>query len=133
MKLQAIATVISLITNNINSKYTSMNINTIKSLIKNFLFTSTEPFTPAFVTKKMTTVVMKSDEPNNGLIELIALSSPDEIDEKTSGAPFPKARRVTPASDSGILNFTVINSSAGDKYSSAVVLMRYIKTKNMKH
>lgn len=100
--------------------------------MKNFLFTGTEPFTPALVTKKITTVVMNSDDPNKGLIELMALLSPDEIDENTSGAPFPKASKVTPARDSGILNLTVMNSRAGDRYSSAVELMRYINIKNTK-
>ena len=110
-----------------------MNMNTIKSLMKNVLFTSTDPFTPALVTRKMTTVVMKREDPNRGLIELIALSSPEDIEENTSGAPFPKASRVTPARDSGMPNYTVMYSSAGDRYSSAVVLMLYMKMKNMKH
>ena len=92
-----------------------------------------DPFTPAFVAKHKTTVVMKSDDPNSGLIELIALSSPAEIDENTSGAPFPNARSVTPAKDSGMPNFTVKNSSAGDRYSSAVELILYMNIKNMKH
>ena len=38
-----------------------------------------------------------------------------EIAEKTSGAPLPNAKNVTPANDSGICKFTFKLSSAGDK------------------
>ena len=37
------------------------------------------------------------------------------IAEKTSGAPFPKARKVTPASESLSPNFVVIVSRAGER------------------
>lgn len=43
------------------------------------------------------------------------------MDVNTSGAPFPKARNVTPASDSEKPNLLVMNSSDGERYSSAVV------------
>ena len=53
-----------------------------------------------------------------------------DIEEKTSGAPLPNAIRVTPASDSDILNLVTINSIEGDKYSSAVDAKLYIKMKS---
>ena len=54
--------------------------------------------------------------------ELAALYAAEEaaIDEKMSGAPLPRARSVTPASDSDNLNLIVTNSRAGDRYKSAV-------------
>ena len=61
------------------------------------------------------------------LFELAGCQESDaEIAENTSGAPFPKARRVTPAKDSDILNLKVSCSSDGDKYMSAVELILYI-------
>jgi hypothetical protein len=54
-----------------------------------------------------------------------------DIEEKTSGAPLPKARNVTPANDSEILNLSVIYSSEGHRYSSAVDERIYI-SKNSK-
>lgn len=53
-----------------------------------------------------------------------------EIEEKTSGAPLPNAIKVTPASDSDILNLLTIYSMEGDKYSSAVDAKLYIKMKS---
>ena len=38
----------------------------------------------------------------------------------TSGAPFPNARKVTPAKDSEMCSLVAKVSKAGDKYSSAV-------------
>ena len=38
-----------------------------------------------------------------------------EMAEKTSGAPFPNASKVTPARDSDKPNFIVMNSKDGDK------------------
>lgn len=51
------------------------------------------------------------------------MPSPPDADkaEMTSGAPFPNARNVTPATDSEIFSFTAKVSKAGDKYPSAVV------------
>ena len=88
--------------------------------------------------RAVTTVEMKTAEPTRALMERSSFSvswspelDPDwaaAIAEKTSGAPFPKARRVTPASDSDSLNFMTIYSSEGDKYSSAVEARLYIRT-----
>ena len=50
------------------------------------------------------------------------------IDVNTSGAPLPKARNVTPASDSENPNLFVINSRDGERYSSAVVAKLYKST-----
>ena len=54
----------------------------------------------------------------------------DEIEENTSGAPLPKARNVTPANDSEILNLSVIYSSEGLRYSSAVDERIYMNNKS---
>ena len=43
-----------------------------------------------------------------------------DIEARTSGAPFPKARSVTPANDSENFNVSATFSKAGDKYPSAV-------------
>lgn len=56
--------------------------------------------------------------------------SADDIDEKTSGAPLPNAIKVTPASDSDILNLLTIYSILGDKNSSAVDAKLYMKMKS---
>jgi len=61
----------------------------------------------------------------------IALDLADDIDENTSGAPFPNARKVTPANDSDILNLSVMYSRDGLRYSSAVDERIYI-SKNRK-
>jgi len=53
-----------------------------------------------------------------------------EIEEKTSGAPLPNAIKVTPASDSDILNLLTIYSMEVDKYSSEVDAKLYIKMKS---
>ena len=73
------------------------------------------PSGEALVLNVMTTLVMNTVPPIRTHTELVALSSPAAIDEKISGAPFPNARKVTPASDSGILNLTVMNSSAVER------------------
>ena len=57
----------------------------------------------------------------------------EAIAAKTSGAPLPKARRVTPASDSGMRKVTVIVSSAGERYSLAVEPKLYMNTYSRKH
>jgi hypothetical protein len=44
------------------------------------------------------------------VLSLLAEEAVDDIDEKISGAPFPNASKVTPASDYDILNLTVMNS-----------------------
>jgi len=63
-----------------------------------------------------------------------SLSGVDElaaaIEEKTSGAPLPNAIRVTPASDSDILNLLTIYSMEVDKYSSEVDAKLYIEMKS---
>ena len=73
----------------------------------------------------MTTVVIKSTEPIRPLTaRLISLFSPESppaaIAEKTSGAPLPRASKVTPAIDSEQLNLSEIASKAGDRYESDV-------------
>jgi hypothetical protein len=45
------------------------------------------------------------------VLSLFAEEAVEDIDEKTSGAPFPNANKVTPASDYDILNLTVMNSN----------------------
>ena len=79
----------------------------------------------------MTTVIMKKVEPSSALaalllspikslLDTLVADDADDKLEKISGAPFPKARSVTPASDSEIPVIKVNLSSDGDKYSSAV-------------
>ena len=70
----------------------------------------------------MTTQEMKNEEPiNEETCKLSPSSSPPAaIDEKISGAPLPRANRVTPASDSEHDNLSEIASSAGERYESAV-------------
>jgi len=80
--------------------------------------------------KATTTAEMKKVPPT--MIAVLftpsGFSSPTAaIDENTSGAPFPSAKSVTPASDSGNLNVVVIVSRAGDKKASAVSDKIYIK------
>ena len=76
----------------------------------------------ARVERTTTTVEMNNADPVRALIlNRVAflssglLSDTAEMAEKTSGAPLPKARRVTPASDSESPNLMVINSRDGDK------------------
>jgi len=64
-------------------------------------------------------VEMKIVEPTRLHILSKALSFA-EMAEKTSGAPLPRAKSVTPARDSEIFILTVRNSREGDRYSSAV-------------
>jgi hypothetical protein len=75
----------------------------------------------AFVDSQTTKLEMNSEEPRRGLKVDTASGPPAEMEVKTSGAPFPNARRVTPAKDSEIPNLTVMYSSEGERYSSAVV------------
>ena len=90
----------------------------------------------ALTAKNYTTVEMNKVDPTRLQILSKVLSgfgipsSPPllaDIAAKTSGAPLPSASRVTPASDSEIFSLLVMNSSAGDKYSSAVDDRLYMK------
>ena len=68
----------------------------------------------AYVDIDATTVDIKSVPPMIKLIEveasyIYAESSEAANEANKSGAPFPKARRVTPAKDSGIENLTTMN------------------------
>ena len=82
--------------------------------------------------RETTTLVMKKVPPTMMDIDFVAaassMSDTAAMAAKTSGAPLPRAKRVTPASDSGILNASTIASSDGDKYSSAVDDSKYIPT-----
>ena len=77
---------------------------------------------PAKVVRAITTVQMKKVPPTNMQTALFA-SRPDEsspapaaaMEPKTSGAPFPKASKVTPAKDSGMLNLSTKNSRHGER------------------
>ena len=88
----------------------------------------------ALVVRNSTIVQIKNVPPIKIDTALHASSYPSPelpaaaIDANTSGAPFPKASRVTPANDSLQLNLSVMNSKHGDKYISAVLLKRYIIT-----
>lgn len=79
----------------------------------------------------MTHVIMKNVEPRRALaaaplspmkseVEALVADEADDILEKISGAPLPKASSVTPASDSEMPVMRVSLSSEGDRYSSAV-------------
>lgn len=87
------------------------------------------------VTNEITHVIMKNVDPSSALAEILLSlmkadgvlrvdDCADEMAEKISGAPFPKASRVTPASDSDIPDLIVSLSRAGERYSSAVSLKR---------
>ena len=76
----------------------------------------------ARVDNRTTTVEMNNADPVRALMlsRVACLSSGLALDtadmaENTSGAPLPKARRVTPAKDSDKPNLMVINSKDGDK------------------
>lgn len=77
---------------------------------------------PANVVRAITTVQMKKVPPTNMQTALSA-SLPDNsspapaaaIEPNTSGAPLPKARSVTPASDSGMLNLSTKYSRHGER------------------
>jgi len=93
--------------------------------------------------KEITIDVRNTDEPKSAHTELVLspiflsfwfpsfydAEAADAIEENTSGAPLPNAKNVTPASDSLILNLTVIYSRLGERYSSAVDARLYMKTK----
>ena len=111
------------------------------SLIKKFFVTQVFlPGTLQKFTRPRTTDDKKSVDPRRAqtgkLLSPIfaSLVSPsdkaddfaDEIEENTSGAPLPKAKNVTPANDSEIQNRSVIYSSEGLRYSSAVEERMYI-------
>ena len=102
----------------------------IKSLIKKrgvtMIFLIGFPFLSgfkfeAFVLMAVTTVEMNNVPPKIRLMEVVpSITSPSlpELaanEAKKSGAPFPKARRVTPANDSGILNLVVIKAKLGER------------------
>lgn len=115
------------------------------SLIKNYgvtlIFLMGGPFGSLFMlvaraVKKITTVQIKNVPPikmHTGWLasrDVLPLGSPAAaIEPNTSGAPLPKARRVTPASDSLQLNLSVINSKHGERYASAVSDSKYIPMK----
>ena len=93
-------------------------------------------FGATLVERSITTEEMNTEEPIKALMlrrmfsELIS-PVPDlaaAIAEKTSGAPFPNAKSVTPASDSERPNLVVNASKDGDKYESAVEAKIYIST-----
>ena len=71
---------------------------------------------------------MKKDDPSRTAIAIsIPSRSPPwaaDREAKTSGAPPPKANRVTPASDSDSLKVLEIYCNDGDRNSSAVKLSR---------
>ena len=71
---------------------------------------------------------MNRDEPSSTAMPISApfASAPDTADReaKTSGAPPPNAKSVTPARLSDNLNVLLICCSDGLKYSSAVKLSR---------
>jgi len=72
----------------------------------------------AFVLRATTTHVIKTVPPNKMQTDFTASASSPPTAEmllNTSGAPFPKARRVTPAKDSDIPNLTVMYSKAGER------------------
>lgn len=66
----------------------------------------------------ITKLTMKKDEPiSEATCKFKPFSSPPAaIAAKTSGAPFPKAKRVTPARDSEQENLSEIASKAGERY-----------------
>ena len=66
----------------------------------------------------MTKLTMKNEEPiSDATCRFKPPSSPPAaMAAKTSGAPFPRARRVTPASDSEHWNFSEIASKVGERY-----------------
>lgn len=90
----------------------------------------------ALAVRNMTTVQIKKVPPikiHTGWFaskeELLSGSPAAAIDPKTSGAPFPNAKRVTPANDSLQLSLSVINSKHGERYASAVSESKYIPMK----
>ena len=108
----------------ITNKYITVNVKKMRSLRKNLLVTLIYSPLEAFTLKYMTTQVIKRAEPDRALtISKRSLGSPPppaEMAANTSGAPFPRARSVTPARDSEHDNFSEIASRAGERYKSAV-------------
>lgn len=102
----------------------TVNVKKMRSLRKNLLVTLIYSPLEAFTLKYMTTQVIKRAEPDRALtISKRSLGSPPppaEMAANTSGAPFPRARSVTPARDSEHDNFSEIASRAGERYKSAV-------------
>jgi hypothetical protein len=84
----------------------------------------------AHVINNITTEDKKAEAPIKVLTAFIASLFDAFIDENTSGAPFPNANSVTPASDSDIPNLIVKYSRDGDRYSSAVDDNKYIRINN---
>ena len=108
----------------VTNKYMTVNVKKMRSLRKNLLVTLIYSPLEAFTLKYMTTQVIKRAEPDRALtISKRSLGSPPppaEMAANTSGAPFPRARSVTPARDSEHDNFSEIASRAGERYKSAV-------------
>ena len=108
----------------VTSKYMTVNAKKMRSLRKNLLVTLIYFPLEAFTLKYMTTHVIKRAEPDRALtISKRSLGSPPppaEMAANTSGAPFPRARSVTPARDSEHDSFSEMASRAGERYKSAV-------------
>ena len=121
MNPQLTTTLIFLMKNIITSKYSIVIFMKIRSLKKKTLVTLILLSWPAaLMANAITTVVMKKLLPTNADTDSImspfsAESPPAAIAEKTSGAPLPNARRVTPARDSERDSFSEIASRAGDR------------------
>ena len=120
-------------------KYMTVIAKKMRSLRKNLLVTLIYFVRPseAFTLKYMTTQVMKRADPDRALtISKRSEGSPPppaEMAANTSGAPFPRARSVTPARDSEQESFSEIASNAGERYKSAVeprLYMAIAKKKN---
>ena len=116
----------------INRRYTIVMLRKIRSLVKKCLVTRIYLFgSDAFTARYITTVVMKKALPMRALTESMMSPFPSEsppaaIAEKTSGAPFPRASRVTPAKDSEQDSLSEMRSRAGERYESAVDPRLYI-------
>jgi hypothetical protein len=108
----------------VTNKYMTVNVKKMRSLRKNLLVTLIYSPLEAFTLKYMTTQVIKRAEPDRALtISKRSLGSPPppaEMAANTSGAPFPRARSVTPARDSEHDSFSEMASRAGERYKSAV-------------
>lgn len=117
----------------------TVNAKKIRSLRKNLLVTLIYFVSPweAPTLKYMTTQVMKRADPERALTISKRSSGfpppPAEMAANTSGAPFPRARSVTPARDSEHESFSEIASNAGERYKSAVEPRLYMaKAKKIK-
>jgi len=113
---------ISSATSNKRNKYTIAMIKKLMSLRKNILVTLTLLGLTVlamsnYMTDERKQVAPTSEHMLNKVLFGSGFSSLPprfaDIDAKTSGAPFPKASKVTPASDSFILNLIVRYSRVG--------------------